>query len=102
VEINPKLAPKMIDINSGLPLDIQMYDEPPNKGILLFYYLLLLLSLSKIGRILIDGLDISKIAMSRVRSSIAIIPQDPTLFTGTVRYNLGIIRCYKCYYSLFG
>jgi predicted GTPase len=32
VEINPKLSPKMIDINTGMPLDTNIYDEPPNKG----------------------------------------------------------------------
>ncbi|XVF12605.1 hypothetical protein REPUB_Repub08aG0133400 [Reevesia pubescens] len=40
------------------------------------------------GKIVVDGIDISTIGLHDLRSRFGIIPQDPTLFNGTVRYNL--------------
>ncbi|ORZ34436.1 P-loop containing nucleoside triphosphate hydrolase protein [Catenaria anguillulae PL171] len=40
------------------------------------------------GKITIDGVDLSKIGLRDLREKIAIIPQEPVLFLGTVRSNL--------------
>ena len=40
------------------------------------------------GKIKVDGVDISKVSLRQLRDKITIIPQEPTLFKGTLRYNL--------------
>ena len=40
------------------------------------------------GSIEIDGQDIAKVDMKALRDQITMIPQDPTLFTGSLRFNL--------------
>ena len=40
------------------------------------------------GRIVIDEVDTSALPLRRLRSSLGIVPQDPTLFAASVRFNL--------------
>jgi ABC-type multidrug transport system fused ATPase/permease subunit len=40
------------------------------------------------GNVFIDGQDIRTLGLTKVRSNIAVIPQDPVLFSGTIRTNL--------------
>jgi ABC-type multidrug transport system fused ATPase/permease subunit len=40
------------------------------------------------GRIVIDDLDIGQLGLRDLREAIAFVPQDPTLFTGTIRTTL--------------
>ena len=40
------------------------------------------------GRIIVDGIDISKLNLTDLRSRITVIPQDPIMFKGSLKYNL--------------
>lgn len=40
------------------------------------------------GRIYIDGVDIATLSLTTLRSLIAVVPQEPFLFSGTIRENM--------------
>jgi ATP-binding cassette subfamily B protein len=40
------------------------------------------------GRILLDGVPISEVSLTRLRESIAVVPQDTILFNDTIAYNI--------------
>lgn len=47
------------------------------------------------GAIKIDGVDIGKLGLERLRRGLTIIPQEPTLFTGSLRTNLDMFNEYS-------
>jgi ABC-type multidrug transport system fused ATPase/permease subunit len=46
------------------------------------------------GRIALDGVDVARVSIHQLRRGLAIIPQDPTLFRGTLRSNLDLFAEY--------
>ncbi|KAF5774254.1 putative ABC-type xenobiotic transporter [Helianthus annuus] len=46
------------------------------------------------GEIFIDGINISSIGLHDLRSRLSIIPQDPTMFNGTIRSNMDPLEDY--------
>ncbi|KAH0982450.1 hypothetical protein GBA52_009627 [Prunus armeniaca] len=47
------------------------------------------------GKIIIDGLDISSMGLKDLRMKLSIIPQEPTLFRGSIRTNLDPLGLYS-------
>ncbi|XP_066498934.1 multidrug resistance-associated protein 1-like [Hoplias malabaricus] len=47
------------------------------------------------GQIYIDGVNIAEMGLQELRSRITIIPQDPVLFSGSLRMNLDPFDCYS-------
>jgi ATP-binding cassette, subfamily B, bacterial MsbA len=44
------------------------------------------------GRVLLDGIDVRNLRLSELRGAIGIVPQDPALFSGTIRENIAYAR----------
>ena len=44
------------------------------------------------GRITLDGLDIRDLSLATLRGAIGIVPQEPVLFSGTIRENIAYAR----------
>jgi ATP-binding cassette subfamily C (CFTR/MRP) protein 1 len=40
------------------------------------------------GRLTVDGINVLQIGLRDLRSKLALVPQDPVIFSGTVRSNL--------------
>jgi len=44
------------------------------------------------GRVLLDGIDVRSLRLADLRGAIGIVPQDPALFSGTIRENIAYPR----------
>jgi ABC-type multidrug transport system fused ATPase/permease subunit len=48
-----------------------------------------------VGTIVLDGEDVSELGLHHLRQNVTIIPQDPTLFTGTIKTNIDPFNRYS-------
>jgi len=88
-----RYRPELDEVLKGLDLDI---DHGLKVGVVgrtgagkstLGLTLLRILEI-KAGTIRIDGVNIQKVKLQHLRKKVTTIPQDPTLFTGTLRFNI--------------
>ncbi|KAJ7640732.1 multidrug resistance-associated ABC transporter [Mycena polygramma] len=47
------------------------------------------------GKIIVDGLDVSQVGLTDLRSRLTIIPQDPTILSGSLRSTLDVFEEYE-------
>jgi len=83
--LKPVLADLNLEVRPGEKVGLVGRTGAGKSSILVCLYRLVELSS---GTIEVDGVNIGKISLSVLRSRLAIIPQDPVLFTGSLRYNL--------------
>ncbi|KAK7051247.1 hypothetical protein VNI00_004747 [Paramarasmius palmivorus] len=84
-ELPPVLRGISMDVKAGEKIGIVGRTGAGKSSLMTAIYRLVELSE---GSISIDGVDISKVGLTDLRKGLSIIPQDPLLFSGTLRSNL--------------
>lgn len=82
---HPSLGPMTIDVNPGERIAIV---GPSGAGKSTLVQLVARFYDPTAGRVLIDGVDIRDVALDDLRSRIALVPQEPVIFSGTIADNL--------------
>ncbi|GAA6021728.1 hypothetical protein JCM11491_001395 [Sporobolomyces phaffii] len=90
-ELPPVLRDLSLEIKAGEKVGVVGRTGAGKSSLTLALYRMVELSR---GRITIDGLDIATLGLAQLRERLAIIPQDPVLFNGTIRTNLDPFSVY--------
>ena len=89
---NPK-APVLRDINfTAKPSEVVAIVGPSGAGKTTLFALLQRFQVPDNGTITLDGTDIAALKLEDLRQQIAIVPQDPTIFSGTIADNIRLGR----------
>ncbi|KAH7105792.1 ABC protein [Auriculariales sp. MPI-PUGE-AT-0066] len=84
-DLPPVLNGINVDIKAGEKIGVVGRTGAGKSSLLVCLYRIVELTR---GSIVLDGVDISTLPLTDLRSKISIIPQDPLLFSGTIRSNL--------------
>lgn len=93
VDVKARYAPELPQVLKGLNFKITgqtragLIGRTGSGKSTIFQTLFRFLELEE-GEIRIDGVDIARVPLAQLRSVLAVIPQDPSLFLGTLRSNL--------------
>jgi ATP-binding cassette subfamily B protein len=82
---DPALTSLSLKIEEGKSLALV---GPSGGGKSTLFQLLLRFYDPQDGAVLFDGVDLRELRLQTLRQQIALVPQQPALFTGTVRYNI--------------
>jgi ABC-type multidrug transport system fused ATPase/permease subunit len=99
-DVRIRYRPELDDVLKGVTLDIRDKEKVGVCGrtgsgkSTLFKSCFRIIPITS-GNIFLDGIDISKISLDDLRSRLSIIPQDPVIFSGTLRYNLDPLDHYS-------
>ena len=93
LDVAAKYRPELTRVLQGLTMDVaasQKVGVCGRTGSGKSTLMLLLFRILELdaGSIVIDGVNIANLGLSQLRCAIAMLPQDPTLFSGTIRQNL--------------
>ena len=89
---NPK-APVLRDISfTAKPGEVIAIVGPSGAGKTTLYALLQRFQVPDSGTVTLDGVDIAKFSLQDLRGTIATVPQDPVIFSGTIADNIRLGR----------
>ena len=89
VRYRPELPPALCDVSCAIPpgTRVGIVGRTGSGKSTLILSMMRIIE-AEAGKIEIDGVDISQVELAHLRSSVTVVPQDPVLFSGTLRENL--------------